>query len=245
MTNRCEINHFKAFMETVAMILPNQFLKEPGFRITDYNFKYLSSLCITQNNRNCIMHQLIYILFLSFSFLSNESAYHTEKVDICASKEEQNLYILINKYRQKNGLNPVPFSAALTKVAQVHARDLVEHYKRGTDCNPHSWSDHGEWTGCCYTNDHKEARCMWDKPKEISGYPGAGYEIVYWHSALATAPGALAGWQKSPNHDQIIMNANMWKEATWNAIGVGIYKQYAVVWFGQEKDSSGKPGRCD
>jgi hypothetical protein len=48
------------------------------------------------------------------------------------------------------------------------------------DCNMHSWSDKGfnVWNSCCYTSDHAEAECMWDKPREITfgSFTGFGYE---------------------------------------------------------------------
>ena len=33
-----------------------------------------------------------------------------------------------------------------------------------------------------------------------------------------------------------MINLGIWKNRTWNAVGVGIYKNYAVVWFGEESD---------
>lgn len=196
------------------------------------------------------MIHLIYIsLLLLFHPLPNFEATlsSSNKINdkICLNGEEQRLFTIINNYRKQKGLKSVPLSSSLTKVAQTHARDLMAHYTNNKDCNPHSWSEHGAWSSCCYTNDHKQAQCMWDKPKEISGYEGAGYEIVYWHSEAATAPGALIGWKKSPSHNPIIINSGMWKDAMWNAIGIGIHQEYAVVWFGQEKDMAGKPGKCD
>jgi len=35
-----------------------------------------------------------------------------------------------------------------------------------------------------------------------------------------------------------MVNDGIWKKITWNAIGVGIYKEYGVVWFGELKDES-------
>lgn len=190
------------------------------------------------------MYLLIYTFITVFTLYGNNVPLNRPGEAICINQEELDLYSLINNYREEKGLKAILLSASLSKVARTHARDLMKYYKSGTDCNPHSWSEHGEWTSCCYTNDHKEAQCMWDKPKEITEYKGAGYEILYWHSKAATAPKALEGWKNSPHHNQLIINTNMWAEASWNAIGVGIYKQYAIVWFGQEKDPAGVPDVC-
>jgi uncharacterized protein YkwD len=158
-------------------------------------------------------------------------------VSTCLHEEEQKLYELIMNYRATKKLKPVPLSAKLTRVAQLHARDLAEHHNpNNTRCNLHSWSKNGKWTPCCYTDDHKQAKCMWEKPQEIAGYPGNGYEISYFSTAGASAEESLEGWKKSSGHNQVIINQGIWKTVKWNAIGIGLYKEYGVVWFGKEPD---------
>ncbi|MEX2593664.1 MAG: CAP domain-containing protein [Anditalea sp.] len=152
------------------------------------------------------------------------------------TKEEDELFEMINTYRKSLDLPAVPLSKALNKVAQVHARDLMENYSQGKRCNMHSWSKNGPWSACCYTDNHKKANCMWDKPKEIAGYDSPGYEVAYWHSAIATPGAALEVWKKSPGHHAVLANLGPFKQAKWKAMGVGIYQQYAVVWFGEMGD---------
>jgi uncharacterized protein YkwD len=166
--------------------------------------------------------------------------------EVCLSAEEQKLYELIMQYRKSKKLKAIPISTALTRVAQAHVRDLSENYEYtdGSPCNPHSWSDKGKWTPCCYTSDHKQASCMWNKPKEISGYEGIGFEIAYFSSAGANAVEGLEGWKKSPGHNPVIVNLGTWSKTEWKAIGVGIYKEYGVVWFGEVQDQS-KPSMCE
>lgn len=166
-------------------------------------------------------------------------------VAVCLNNAEMELYDLIMKYRKSKNLKEIPLSAKLTKVAQVHARDLAENYtfNPNNKCNPHSWSKKGNWSACCYTSDHKQAQCMWDKPKEISGYQGPGYEIAYYSSAGATAEEGLNGWKVSPAHNPLLINEGMWANVEWEAIGIGIYKEYGIVWFGEISDDE-KPGDC-
>lgn len=168
------------------------------------------------------------------------------EVDVCLSTEEAKLYKLINDYRKDKKLKPIPYSAKLSMVAQAHAKDLADNYDfdPNNKCNPHSWSKKGEWTSCCYTNDHKRAQCMWDKPKEIAGYDSPGYEIAYYSSAGASADEGLAGWQKSPAHNPLLINLGMWKDIKWEGIGIGMYKEYGVVWFGQLADDQNKIMTC-
>lgn len=160
--------------------------------------------------------------------------------EVCLSPEEKKLYELINEYRKSKKLKAIPYSARLSKVAQAHVRDLENNYdyeNRG-ECNPHSWSGKGGWTACCYTADHKQAQCMWDKPKEIAGYESEGFEIAYYSSAGANALDGLEGWKKSPGHNPLLINSGTWKDVEWKGIGVGIYGKYGVVWFGRAEDNS-------
>lgn len=184
------------------------------------------------------------LLYLALFF--NAPANQPEE-QVCLSAEEIKLYELINDYRKSKKLAPVPYSAKLSLVAQTHARDLVNNYDFNPNarCNPHSWSKEGNWSSCCYTNDHKAAQCMWDKPKEIAGYESSGYEIAFYASSGAKAEQGLAGWKKSSGHNPLLINSGIWKDVTWGGIGIGIYKEYAVVWFGELKDSDSKIVPCN
>jgi hypothetical protein len=35
----------------------------------------------------------------------------------------------------------------------------------------------------------------------------------------------------------VIVNLGTWKDTEWKAIGIGIYKEYGVVWFGEVEDN--------
>src|SRR6185503_20257055 len=117
---------------------------------------------------------------------------------------------------------------------------LAEQYNfdYNNKCNPHSWSSKGNWSPCCYTSDHKQAKCMWDKPAEIAGYLSPGFEIAYYSSGGASAEEGLEGWKKSPAHNPPIINQGMWNKVSWKGIGIGIYKEYGVVWFGELEDKT-------
>jgi uncharacterized protein YkwD len=149
------------------------------------------------------------------------------------SEEETKLYSIIMEYRAANGLPQIPLSGALTYVAQTHVKDLVNNHPVTEQCNPHSWSDKGNWTPCCYTSDHSQAACIWSKPREMTNYRGNGYEILFMADSAATAVGALDAWKSSPGHNATILNRDFWGQP-WNAIGIGMYQGYAVVWFGNE-----------
>lgn len=166
--------------------------------------------------------------------------YYNQSFSQRLTSEEEKLYQLIMEYRQQNGLPSIPRSPSLTIVAQTHSKDLADNNPVTRKCNMHSWSDQGRWTACCYTSDHARSECMWRKPGELTAYKGNGYEIAYNISGsgnpVADAARALQSWKGSPGHNSVILNLNVWKSLRWQAIGIGIYKGYAVVWFGEEVD---------
>lgn len=166
---------------------------------------------------------------------------------VVSTAEELKLYQLIMEYRLQNKLPAIPFSKSLTYVAQQHCLDLYTNKPdiAAGGCNAHSWSDKGNWSACCYTPDHKQAQCIWDKPAEMTSYTGYGYEIACgssdpkYSSFVMTAEYALESWKKSSGHNNVILNKANWEDRGWNAIGIGIYQGYACVWFGQESDPAG------
>jgi hypothetical protein len=143
---------------------------------------------------------------------------------------------VINSYRMDNGLPSIAISPSLTVVAELHAADLYENRPNVGKCNMHSWSDQGEWSDCCYTDDHAEASCMWSKPSELSDYQSNGYEISAMSSAISPNT-SLDIWRKSEPHHNVILNLDIWSDKSWLAIGGAIVGDYGVVWFGEEEDS--------
>ncbi len=154
------------------------------------------------------------------------------------SEDAAELVTLLNAYRAEKGKPPIPLSPSLCIVGDTHAQDLVDNSPDAApECNLHSWSDAGSWSPCCYTADHAQAKCMWDKPKELTSYPGNGYE-----NAASGAQGpaaALELWKGSPAHNDVILNQGIWKDFPWGAVGAGFEGGYAVLWFGQEADPAG------
>jgi uncharacterized protein YkwD len=154
---------------------------------------------------------------------------------IAPSAAERDLYRRIMEYRKANGLPMIDFSKSLTYVAKLHVRDLETH-TFAPGYNSHSWSNDGPWTSVNYSPDHRNAKGMWDKPRELTRYVGSGFEIAYWSSAGATPSGALSSWKTSSGHNAVILNEGIWKSSQWKAIGIGVFGDYAVVWFGDMKD---------
>ena len=189
-------------------------------------------------------------LLIAFLLLMNvarsQDSYENQA---CVTNEEFRLYRLVNQYRIEKGLPAIHLSASLCYVAGAHVWDLQTNQADQGKCNMHSWSEYGPWSECCYSEDHEKAQCVWLKPEELTIYDDFGYEVAYFspwpvgeHKGMAEA--ALEGWKGSPGHDQMIINKYAWKRMKWNAMGVGIYGNYAVVWFGEMRDPAGKTERC-
>ncbi len=165
----------------------------------------------------------------------------SESIEI--TTDEMNLYELIMQYRKENNLSRIPLSPSLTYVAQTHAKDAYDHYSEiPSGCNMHSWSAYGPWEKCDYYPDHRNAECMWSKPGELTPYKGNGYEIIHYRypptAGVCTPKSSLMAWQNSAKHNEVILNRGIWSDAEWEAIGVGMYKGVACVWFGHEKESA-------
>jgi Cysteine-rich secretory protein family len=141
----------------------------------------------------------------------------------------------INQYRMSNGLAAIPASSSLCIVADNHVNDLRDNAPRTPqNCNLHSWSDQGSWSACCYTPDHAQAQCMWDKPGELTNYNSNGYEISY--SGSNSPQSAVSGWSNSSGHNNVILNLDIWANQQWGAVGAAQHDGFAHVWFGTASD---------
>lgn len=144
---------------------------------------------------------------------------------------------LIFEYRAQNGLPAIPVSPSMSAVAAQHVADL-ERYPPAGQCSAHSWSANPGWSACCYTRDHAQAHCMWDKPREIThgAYTGQGFEIVCTSEDRMTAETAMDCWRHSARHHAVLLNRDAWRDITWRALGIRLSQHYAVLWLGTAPD---------
>ncbi len=171
----------------------------------------------------------------------------------CLSPDETELVGLVNSYRASHGLPVIPNSRSLNKVARTHVLDLFTNRPadgkdiHGQNCNLHSWSYNGSWTPVCYTKGTNNPELMWYKAKEITSYVYSApvYENAYWTSQESAVPiKALTAWKKSPSHNALILETGVWKGLNSKAVGVGIYKGFAVIWVGEVEDKAGSMDPC-
>jgi len=157
------------------------------------------------------------------------------------SEEEMRLYRMINDYRRRYDLPPVPLSRSLCYVASSHVKDLFFHHPDQEPCNFHSWSDKGPWKPFCYPRDENKKNSVWDKPKEFTPYKDKGYEIVYWENNQVDIDSVINFWKSVSYFNSFLMNTGKWQGTKWEAIGIGIYENYACAWFGQTQDPLDPP----
>ncbi|MFZ4549137.1 MAG: hypothetical protein ACOYN4_16940 [Bacteroidales bacterium] len=154
------------------------------------------------------------------------------------SQDEAILYNMINDMRQQNKMPTIPLSEALCMVAHVHLTDLIANKPQEKGCSIQGWSKSVKWTACCNTKDAAGIKCMTSKPKEITGYPGNGYELAFWGEEKATPADAAAMWKQANASADMILSRGRWKGFQWKAIGVGIKDGYAVLWLGDKTDKT-------
>ncbi len=82
---------------------------------------------------------------------------------------------------------------------------------------------------------------MWTKPAELTPLKGTGFEITVGQpgessGVVLDSQKALAAWQGSPLHSDVILNRNTWKSMTWRAMGAGIVDSHACTWFSDQPD---------
>ena len=162
----------------------------------------------------------------------------------CITEAEWKLYRMINEYRRQYDLPPVPLSQSLCFVAKTHVKDLFLNHPDQDPCNSHSWSDKGLWKPFCYPGDEGKKGSVWDKPKELSKYNSKGYEIVYWENSAVLIDSVISFWKSIDYFNGFLMNTGKWQGKRWNAIGIGIWENYAVAWFGEVPDPDGVPYVC-
>ena len=191
------------------------------------------------------IQRFLTLFFLLFALAGNaqlvQKTLNAIPANFRVSEEEMRLYRMINDYRRRYDLPPIPLSKSLSYVASAHVKDLFFHHPDQEPCNFHSWSDKGPWKPFCYPKDENKKNSVWDKPKEITPYKEKGYEIVYWENNQVDIDSVINFWKTVPYFNSFLMNTGKWQGTKWEAIGIGIYENYACAWFGQVPDQIGPP----
>jgi len=178
---------------------------------------------------------LLVLVFPAYAGNNSNIASGNDSILKGLTQDESILFNMINDFRRQNKLSSIPLSKDLCIVAQTHIADLIKWKPQDKGCSLHSWSGSGKWTSCCNTKEVFGIQCMKSKPREITGYPGDGYELIYWGEENATAVEAAELWRDVEASADMILSRSKWKAYQWKAIGVGIKDGYAVYSTGSGK----------
>lgn len=189
------------------------------------------------------MKKALFILVLSFFSFANSAFAQANLDNVCISEEEMKLYDLIDDLRKEYDFNKIAISKSLMYVAQQHAKDLYDNRPQENDgCNLNSWSDAGNWTACCFTEDFDQVKCMNKKPRELTDYTAIGWELAF--GDYKNPQQTIDAWIKNGVYKEILINKGGFDKNVWAAIGIAVYKGYAVVWFGEDFDETGSVSIC-
>ncbi len=181
---------------------------------------------------------LIVLVLPAFSVSYSAENTSNDSVVRGVSQEETILFNMINDMRRQNKLSSFPLSNDLCIVARTHIADIIKYKPQERGCSLHSWSGNGKWTSCCNTKELFGIQCMKAKPREITGYPGEGYELIYWGEDNATPAEAVELWKQVEASSDMILSRAKWSAYQWKAIGVGMQDGYAILWLGDAEDSN-------
>jgi|GEM_PF-3421865 len=147
------------------------------------------------------------------------------------SFDGRTIVTLINAHRSENGEVVLPESASLCLVAEAHVGDLIANAPYEEEgCEAKSWSDAGPWEACCYLPDNSNPECMWDKPQELFGFEGEGYEVVAIHAGGVRD--VVEAWLEDPGLEEMILSRGAWEGTEWSGIGAAIVDGHATLWLG-------------
>jgi len=192
---------------------------------------------------NSLFKVVFFVLFISSQLWAQTESKIPQ--DFCISQQEYKLYSLVNTYRSKLALDPIPLSKSLCFVARTHAKDLAAYYPIGDDCNMHSWSNQGNWESFCFPADQSRKNDIKDKAKEISNYPGKAWEITYWENSEIDVALILEFWNSISYTSSMIGNTGKWAAKEWKSMGVGIQDGYVLLWLGEEVDVEPSTSICE
>jgi len=189
-----------------------------------------------QRKELCFLFLLTLLSFSATAANLSISISGYDSIRTVVTQDETILYNMINDMRRQNKLPSIPLSLDLCKVAQTHIADLIKWKPQEKGCSLHSWSGSGKWTSCCNTKEVFGIKCMKSKPREITGYPGDGYELIYWGEDKALPAEAADLWKQVEASSDMILSRAKWSGYQWKALGVGIKEGYAILWLGDAED---------
>ncbi|MDW8033672.1 MAG: CAP domain-containing protein [Nitrososphaerota archaeon] len=164
----------------------------------------------------------VYTLLASIIVTISVIQLNTELCKAEIDSEKAAFLILINQYRQQNGLQPLSISSALTTAAQLHSEDMARR----------NYFDHNTPEGKGFVDRIIEAG--------YTRFTCLGENIA---AGFSTAGAVFEAWKNSPEHNDNMLNP------CFKEIGIGLaysasstYKWYWTTDFGGYEDSGSGSG---
>lgn len=152
------------------------------------------------------------------------------KPKISAEELEQKVHARINREREQQGLAPLAWDSALSRVARAHSRDMAER----------AYFSHVSPDGTDFSGRYERAGYRCAVPQGRTIFMGAEniaqnnlYDSVAtlntrkyydWNSSDEIAEQVVSGWMRSPGHRKNILTPHWGKEG----IGVAITRDGTV-----------------
>ena len=137
--------------------------------------------------------------------------------DGCSSMASE-FIAMVNEYRESNGLEAVPANSCLCQTCD----EKTDQLRQGLT-QEHDWAD------CKLLQDWE---CVRNKPNEICGYSGKGYENYAWSQMGETPKNAFRQWKNSPGHNALMLNQKHWASKQFKGMGASFDGEYAVMLMG-------------
>ena len=217
---------------------PTVSLRKKKFVLLAPNTKAMVRTGHTLSTQKSVLLVLVFLLSI------NLFGQHRIPSGFCMSANELKLAKAINQIRKEHGKKPIKISVSLTYVAEAHVKDLQINHPDTSICNLSSWSNKGKWTPVCYNPYVVDRKAMWDKPRELTRYPYNGYELAAYMQDGIILDSLSELWDTLAESLDMITTEGVWSKKHWEAMGVGISRNYASVWFGQREDREGAPHVC-
>ncbi len=194
-----------------------------------------------------IIIKLFVFLILVFFVCNRISAQTTKNIpdDFCISADDNKLLESLNQFLVENGKKKLEYSKSLSYVAKLHVDDLLLNHPDTSICNLSSWSNNGEWTGCCYNKYVPNQDCMWEKPKELTSFKYRGYEMAFYFEENFNPDTLMQLLLSSNSAIDMLLTKGDYSKKKWVCMGVALNVNYASIWFAQRADNAGTPKLCN
>jgi len=148
---------------------------------------------------------------------------HRPKPLLRTSELERNIHTLVNRERGKQGLSPLAWDVALSRIARGHSKDMASRRYFSHDSpegNDFSFRYRQESYNCSLrigSTIHMGAENIYQNVRFNSVTTMNGESYYDWNSEEQLAETTVRGWMDSPGHRKNILTPH------WRNEGIGVF----------------------